>query len=138
MKNIIYKPYKVFNEDEILKIYESVGWVNYTENPVMLRNAYENSLTTLGAYDKKNLVGIIRVVGDGHSIIYIQDIIVRPDYQRCGIGSKLLQEILSMYSHVYQKILLTMKEEKTIKFYERIGFKADYDFECVAFCKFTL
>jgi len=98
MKNIIYKSYKQFKEDEILKIYESVGWVNYTENPDMLRKAYKNSLTVLGAYDGNNLVGIISVVGDGHSIIYIQDIIVRPDYQRSGIGSILLQEVLSMYS----------------------------------------
>ncbi len=137
MKNITYKPYENFNEDEILKIYKSVGWVNYTENPDMLRNAYKNSLTILGAYDEDDLVGIIRVVGDGHSIIYIQDIIVRPDYQRCGIGSVLLENVLSMYSNVYQKILLTMKEEKTIKFYESIGFKADYDLDCVAFCQFT-
>lgn len=137
MKHITYKPYSEYKEEEILKIYESVGWINYTNNPSMLRKAYENSLTLLGAYDENELVGIIRVVGDGHSLIYIQDIIVRPDYQRHGIGSVLLQEVLSMYSHVYQKILLTMKEEKTIKFYESLGFKADYDLDCVAFCQFT-
>jgi ribosomal protein S18 acetylase RimI-like enzyme len=65
---------------------------------------YENLLTLLGAYGENDLVGIIRVVGDGHSIVYIQDIIVRPNHQRNGIGSiLLLKKVLSMYSHVYQK-----------------------------------
>jgi ribosomal protein S18 acetylase RimI-like enzyme len=138
MKNIVYKPYKGYGEEEILKLYETVGWVNYTQKPEMLRKAYENSLYVLAACDNGELVGIIRVVGDGHSIIYIQDIIVRPDHQRMGIGSRLLNEVMTVYSNVYQKILLTLNEEKTVKFYESIGFKADFDLGCVAFCQFTI
>jgi ribosomal protein S18 acetylase RimI-like enzyme len=115
MKNIVYKPYKGYGEEEILKLYETVGWVNYTQKPEMLRKAYENSLYVLAACDNGELVGIIRVVGDGHSIIYIQDIIVRPDHQRMGIGSRLLNEVMTVYSNVYQKILLTLNEEKTVK-----------------------
>jgi|LGVF01.2.fsa_nt_gb ribosomal protein S18 acetylase RimI-like enzyme len=134
--NIKYKIYKDYQEEEVLKLYNSVQWANYTENPNMLKAAYENSLYILGAYDNDDLVGVIRVIGDGHSIIYIQDIIVRPDYQRYGIGSKLLSSALSTYSHVYQKILLTENEEKTVKFYESVGFKADHDLGCVAFCQF--
>jgi len=138
MKNIEYKIYEGYDAEKIIKLYDSVGWVNYTANPEMLRNAYENSLYILGAYDNDELIGIIRVVGDGYSIIYIQDIIVRPDFQRMGIGSKLLKEVLSAYSHVYQRMLLTERDEKTMKFYESVGFKADYDLGCVGFCQFNV
>ena len=79
------KEYSIYNEGEILNLYDSVGWSNYTSNPSMLKNAYKHSLKILGAYDADKLVGIIRVVGDGYSIVYIQDIIVLPEYQRKGI-----------------------------------------------------
>ena len=30
------KEYKKYNEEEILNLYKSVGWINYTDNPKML------------------------------------------------------------------------------------------------------
>ncbi len=137
MKNITFKQYINYKQEEIIKLYLSVGWINYTERPEMLKEAYSNSLYMIGAYDGDNLIGIIRVVGDGHSIIYIQDIIVQPDYQRRGIGKDLLERVLEKYAHVYQKILLTMNEEKTVKFYESVGFEADYNLGLVAFGMFS-
>ena len=137
MKNITFKQYINYKQEEIIKLYLSVGWINYTERPEMLKQAYSNSLYMIGAYDGDDLIGIIRVVGDGHSIIYIQDIIVLPDYQRRGIGKDLLERVLEKYAHVYQKILLTMNEEKTVKFYESVGFEADYNLGLVAFGMFS-
>ena len=137
MKNITFKQNINYKQEEIIKLYLSVGWINYTERPEMLKQAYSNSLYMIGAYDGDDLIGIIRVVGDGHSIIYIQDIIVLPDYQRRGIGKDLLERVLEKYAHVYQKILLTMNEEKTVKFYESVGFEADYNLGLVAFGMFS-
>ncbi len=127
------KEYKDYNETEILNLYKSVGWVNYFNNPDMLKNAYSNSLKILGAYENEKLLGIIRVVGDGHSVVFIQDILVYPEYQRRGIGTALLQQILAEYKHVYQKHLLTENTEKTIQFYKSLGFTMDTDMECRAF-----
>lgn len=129
------REYENYNEDEILNLYKSVGWVNYVNNPDMLKNAYTNSLKILAAYENDELLGIIRVVGDGYSIVYIQDIIVLPEYQRCGIGTALLNKILEIYQNVYQKTLLTDNTEKTIQFYKSIGFTMDMDMECRAFVK---
>ena len=70
------KEYEWYEEEEILNLYRSVGWSNYYENPTMLKNAYEHSLYIVGAYIEDKLVGVIRVVGDGASIMYIQDILV--------------------------------------------------------------
>ena len=127
------KNYETYNELEILNLYESVGWINYTNNPKMLENAYVNSLKILGAYEDEKLIGIIRVVGDGHSVVFIQDLLVYPEYQRQGIGTALLKQILLDYKHVYQKHLLTENTEKTIQFYKSLGFTMDTDMECRAF-----
>ena len=133
---ISIKEYQTYNESEILSLYTSVGWTNYTNHPEMLKNAYANSLKTLGAYEKEKLIGIIRVVGDGHSVVFIQDLLVYPEYQRCGIGTALLKQILQDYKHVYQKHLLTENTEKTIQFYKSLGFTMDTDMDCRAFSKY--
>ena len=127
------KEYEVYNEPEILALYQSVGWSNYTNNPQMLKDAYSNSLKILGAYQNEKLIGIIRVVGDGHSVVFIQDLLVYPEYQRQGVGTALLKQILLDYKHVYQKHLLTENTEKTIQFYQSLGFTMDTDMECRAF-----
>lgn len=127
------KEYETYNEAEILNLYTSVGWTNYTNHPEMLKNAYAHSLKILGAYENERLVGIIRVVGDGHSVVFIQDLLVYPEYQRQGIGTALLKQILQDYSHVYQKHLLTENTEKTIRFYKSLGFTMDTDMDCRAF-----
>lgn len=129
------KEYGKYLESEILNLYRSVGWTNYTDRPGMLRSAYENSLKILGAYADGQLLGIIRVVGDGCSVILIQDILVSPEYQRKGIGAALVSEILTLYQNVYQKVLLTDNTEKTIQFYRSVGFEMDTDIGCRAFVK---
>ena len=129
------KEYNNYNEQEILELYNSVGWSNYTKNINMLKGAYSNSLKTFGAYANEKLVGIIRVVGDGYSVVFIQDILIFPEFQRQGIGTALIQRILDEYKDVYQKHLLTDNTDKTIQFYKSIGFMMDTDIDCRAFTK---
>lgn len=129
------KEYTEYKEQEILHLYHSVGWSNYTQNPEMLKSAYEHSLKIIGMYDEDKLIGIIRVVGDGYSIIYIQDILVLPEYQHQGVGTILMKKVLDEYARVYQKTLLTDNTEKTKQFYQSVGFTMDIDMECRAFIK---
>ncbi len=133
----IIKEYKNYNEQEILDLYQSVGWINYTENPDMLANAYRNSLKVYGAYQGEKLLGIIRVVGDGYSVIFIQDILIYPQFQHKGIGTALLRRILEEYKNVYQMHLLTDYTNQTVGFYKSLGFNMDTDINCRAFSKFA-
>lgn len=73
------REYLQYNEAEILSLYSSVGWTAYTDTPEVLRKGFENSLLTLAAYEGDRLLGIIRVVGDGYTIVWIQDILVFPE-----------------------------------------------------------
>ena len=127
--------YKIFNEAEILRLYASVGWTAYTDQPEVLRKGFENSMLTLAAYEDDQLLGIIRAVGDGHTIVFVQDILVFPEHQRKGVGSALLQAILDRYSHVRQILLATDNTPKTIAFYKSMGFREMSEIGCCGFMK---
>ena len=129
------RKYAHYNENEILELYSSVGWTAYTDHPDSLRRGFENSLVILGVYTENDLVGILRAVGDGETIIFIQDILVHPEYQRQGIGTALLKEALSRYSHVRQIQLATDNTEKTKAFYRSCGFLELSEIGCCGFMK---
>ena len=129
------KPYTQYCEAEILPLYRSVGWRNYYEHPEMLKNAYAGSRCILAAYEDEKPVGIIRAVGDGYSILFIQDILVYPAYQRRGIGTALMQALLERYAHVYQIELATDNTPKTIAFYKSLGFYPLQEIGCCGFMK---
>ena len=119
----------------ILPLYASVGWTNYTDRPQMLRAALDNSLLTLGAYDGDKLVGLVRAVGDGYSVVFVQDILVLPEYQRRGIGTALLRAVKDRYPDVYQLELMTDNTEKTVAFYRSLGLTPAEEIGCRAFLK---
>ncbi len=127
--------YTSYHENEILSLYDSVGWTAYTSAPDKLRKGFENSLLILAAYDGDSLQGIIRVVGDGYTVVFIQDILVFPQYQRQGIGSALLQAILDRYQDVRQIELATDDTPKTKAFYKSMGFHEFSEYGCCAFMK---
>ena len=129
------REYTEFQPDEILALYAAVGWTNYVERAGMLEQAYRHSLCVLGAYEEGRLVGIVRAVGDGCSIVFIQDIIVLPEYQRRGIGTKLLRAMTDRYSTAYQTELLTDNTKKTKAFYKSAGFTPADEIGCLSFIR---
>ena len=129
------REYKNYVESEILKLYSSVGWTAYTDDPVSLEAGFENSLLALACYDGDRLVGIIRTVGDGNTIVYIQDVLVDPSYQRKGIGSTLIRAVLDRFRNVRQIVLSTDAQPSTIAFYESLGFRKMEDMGCCSFMR---
>ena len=68
------------------------------------------------------LVGLLRTISDDSSIVYIQDILVHPDYQRRSLGRKLVLKCLENYQHVRTIMLLTDNRESQLHFYASLGF----------------
>ncbi|MEG3310107.1 GNAT family N-acetyltransferase [Streptococcus sp. SS-4456] len=130
---ITYKQNPQLDFQAVLEIYDSVGWTNYTDRPTMLQKALKHSLFVLAAFDGDRLAGLLRAVGDGHSIVFIQDILVLPAYQRQGIGRQLLEQAIAYFQGIYQLHLLTDNTEKTRSFYEALGFTAVDSLGCVAY-----
>ena len=116
--------------DDVLHLYQAVGWTNYTHQPQMLEQALSHSLATYLARDDEEIVGLVRLVGDGFSSIFVQDLIVLPSYQRQGIGSNLMKEALADYKGAYQVQLATDESEKTLGFYRFLGFETLSTYDC--------
>ena len=116
--------------DDVLHLYQAVGWANYTNQPQMLSQALSHSLAIYLARDGEEVVGLVRLIGDGFSSVFVQDLIVLPTYQRQGIGSTLMKQALSDYKDTYQIQLATDESEKTLAFYRFLGFETLSSFQC--------
>lgn len=137
MNNITYKFNNKFTENEIKNLYDNAGWISYTNDLPKLMKAMERSLLVVSAWDDEKLVGLIRVVGDGLIIVYIQDILVLSQYKRKGIGSRLLSYVLDNYKDVRQKVLLTDDSDSTRGFYEANGFVSSEKGNMISFIRFN-
>ena len=129
------REYTEFNEEEIISLYSDAGWAAYTKVPETLRKGFENSLLVLAAYEGNDLLGIIRVVGDGYTVVFVQDILVYKQSQRKGVGTALLKAVISRYPNVRQIELVTDNTEKTIAFYRSAGFRELSEIGCCGFMK---
>ena len=116
--------------DDVLHLYQAVGWTNYTNQPQMLAQALTHSLAIYLARDGEKIVGLVRLIGDGFSSVFVQDLIVLPSYQRQGIGSTLMKQALADYKDAYQVQLATEESEKTLGFYRSLGFETLSSFQC--------
>lgn len=123
--------------DKLIELYNSVGWKAYTNDVNVMENIIPNSLWNLACYDEEKLVGLIRVIGDGVYITYVQDIIVNPDYQRQGIGKSLILQAFTKFKNTRQFVLITDNEEKTKAFYESIGMYTIDKTEGLCFIKYN-
>ena len=129
------REYTEFKSDEVRHLYSEAGWTAYTENMPVLEQGYKNSLLTLAAYENDGLVGIIRVVGDGFTIVFVQDILVRPKNQRQGIGTALMKAVLDRFPNVRQIELTTDNTPETVAFYMSLGFSALSETGCCGFMR---
>ena len=116
--------------NDVLHLYQAVGWTNYTNQPQMLSRALSHSLAIYLARYGEEIVGLVRLIGDGFSSVFVQDLIVLPSYQRQGIGSTLMKQALSDYKDTYQIQLATEESEKTLGFYRSLGFETLSSFQC--------
>ena len=111
-----------YDFEQIIRLYDSVGWHIYTKDPEKLREAFRGSDRVLVASEGGEVVGIARSVSDGISIHYLQDILVSPDCQKRGIGKQLLENMLNHYKDVRTHMILTDDEEKQKFFYQSLGY----------------
>ena len=129
------REYTEYREEEILRLYSAVGWTAYTDNPGALEQGFRHSLLVLAAYEGDELIGLIRAVGDGATIVFIQDLLVDPAYQRQGIATALVRAVLVRYPEVRQVELVTDNTPKTIAFYKSLGFTEFSEIGCCGFMR---
>ena len=87
--------------EQYLDIRSAVNWRQLTRRQA--ESALGHSLIVVGAYEDDHLVGMGRIVGDGAVICYVQDLIVRPEYQRKKVGSKVLSALVAYVESIREE-----------------------------------
>ena len=81
---------------------------------------YTNSNLVVTAWDKDKLVGITRSLTDFCYSCYLSDLAVRKEYQKEGIGKKLIE--LTKEKIGEQTMLLLLSAPSAMEYYPKIGF----------------
>lgn len=110
--------------NDVKQIYEDSNWKAYLQDDEKLKRAFNNSLYILGAFYNGKLIGFIRCVGDGEHIIVVQDLIVKSQYQKKGIGTHLFKTIWDKYIDVRMfQVVTDIEDEVDNKFYQSFNMK---------------
>lgn len=109
---------------EYNRLTDSVGWG--TRDEEIVQEALENTLYSLCVYDDDKLIGYGRIIGDKTIFLYIQDVIVIPEYQGKKIGIGIMKELLKKveeYKKINPNIRTYLGASKGKEgFYEKLGF----------------
>ena len=111
--------------DEFLEMVESVGWKTYPKKQI--DNALANTMYMVKATVDGKLAGIGRVVGDYSIVCMLTDICVKPEFQKHGIGLKIVEELKNLISsnvHEGEKMQIELTPTAgNESFYQKAGFK---------------
>ena len=121
-EDVVYASNAVPEPTELFELYRSVGWTAYTQDLVSLHSSVLSSAHVVSARRGGELIGLARVISDFGAIVYLQDVLVRPDHQRRGVGRQLVTRALTPFKGVRQKVLLTDTGPGQKHFYESLGF----------------
>ena len=106
-----------------LDIRASVHWKVLRKEQA--EKALNNSLYTVMAVENGKTIGMGRIVGDGAVICYIQDFVVRPEYQGTGIGRKMMERLIAHVEELRmdqsEMMLCLMCAKGREQFYEKFG-----------------
>lgn len=112
------------NVDEFNLLYESVGWgANKKE---ITQKALDNTYYSVSIYDNDSIIGYGRIIGDTICFLYIQDVMVLPEYQNKKIGTMIMKELLKKVDELKKenpniRVYLGATKGKE-NFYEKFGF----------------
>ena len=109
----------IIKDEEVLAIYKANQWSS-VEKPTQLLSALRNSHCLVTARISSKLVGIGNAISDGHLVVYYPHMLVHPEYQRNGIGKKMIEAMQEKYSNFHQQMLVA--DGNAIEFYKAVGF----------------
>jgi len=95
-KNFEYAFVDSWKAEDIVELYKSAGWWNDNYDPSGINNLIKGSFAFVIITDKNNdkTVGMGRLLSDGVSDAYIQDVVVLSEYREKGLGKRLIQLLI--------------------------------------------
>ncbi|MBN2734184.1 MAG: GNAT family N-acetyltransferase [Methanomicrobiaceae archaeon] len=118
-----------WSEEEIADLYRQGNWWDESWDQKGIKSLISGSFIFAIALDKKvkKAAGMGRVISDGASDGYIQDLVVRKEYRKKGIGKKILKALVSESQKRGLNWIGLIAEPNTSEFYETEGFSVMKD-----------
>ena len=112
-------------DDEIVNLYKAGGWWKDNYDHSGLKHLIEGSYVFAVAIDKKSkkAIGMGRLLSDGVSDAYIQDLVVLHEYRDKGIGREIVKILLNLCKKKGINWVGLIAEPDQDGFYSTLGFK---------------
>ena len=122
---IVVQLVRSWDNDEIADLYRTAGWWKEEYDPAALGSLIQGSFSFAVAVNKKTgkAIGMGRVISDGVSDGYIQDLVVLPDYRKSGIGRQMVSALVEQCIQSGVTWIALIAEPGTQNFYQTLGFK---------------
>ncbi len=104
---------------ELMMLYKDAGWWEERKEKD-IENMLKQDIS-IGVWIDDNLIGFARAVSDGKFRAYIEDVVIHNEFQKTGIGKKLVSKLLDELSHI--DVISLFCGEELISFYEKNKFK---------------
>ena len=87
---------RCWKEEDIVELYQAGGWWRDYMDPSHINDLIQGSFLFAVAVDRRGnrAVGMGRVISDGVSDGYIQDLVVLPDWQKMGVGRMIIEKLI--------------------------------------------
>lgn len=121
-QNFEYKYNVEINKEKLIELFTSVGWKT-AEYPNRLYNAIKNSEYVVSVWLEEELVGLISAISDGAINVFVTYLLVKPKYQKSGLGSIMMNDFCKKFKGYGRRILTTELDKE--KFYNKFGFEID-------------
>ncbi len=114
-----------WSEDDIVELYKVGGWWKESYDKSVIKFIIKDSFCFAVVVDKKTkkAVGMGRVLSDGISDGYIQDLVILPEYRKKGLGKKLTKILVDYCKSKGINWIALISEPNQEEFYKKIGFK---------------
>ena len=111
--------------DEIVKLYKAGGWWKESYDSSLIQSMIKGSFVFAIVVDTINdkAIGMGRVISDGISDAYIQDLIIMPEYRKKGIGKKLVKTLIDYCISKKLVWIGLIAEPGSEDFYKDLGLK---------------
>lgn len=119
MKNIEYKINAPIKTAQIIELYGNCGLPRPIHDEARITEMFANSTLVISAWIGTELIGISRSLTDFVWCCYLADLAVRTDFQKAGVGRKLVEMTRETVSE--QSMVLLLSVPDAMEYYPKIG-----------------
>ena len=119
MKEIAYKTNAPLETGLIIELYKNCGLPRPVDDEARIAEMFANSNLVVSAWSGENLIGVSRSLTDFVWCCYLADLAVRRDFQKIGVGRKLVEITREKVGEKSMVLLLSVAD--ALEYYPKIG-----------------